>query len=186
MAWRNRTVAENGSLVGTSDTSWQNVLPSGVGWLTSDVVDIENVPSAATFAMEMSYDNDINTFLGQPPVPATVANFSLGKLVNGKWVNAASAATGTTPGADAYMNGSVGYPGSLTQFLQAYLYGGGRGTFTLAQLAGSWGVDTVFDELVGDCQQRQRPVRRCWRRHNLPLGVGRQRKLERPEQMDGW
>ena len=42
-------------------------LPAGVQWLTSDVVEIEGVPSGTTYAMEMSFDDGINTVLDHPP-----------------------------------------------------------------------------------------------------------------------
>ena len=48
------------------------ILPAGDQWLTSDVVDIEGVPSDLTFAMQMSFDDGINTFWTDLPGRLTV------------------------------------------------------------------------------------------------------------------
>ena len=62
----NRNNAENGSFL---DPTWSTQLPSGVQWLASDVVDIPGVPSDLTYAMEMSYDDRINTTLDSDGLP---------------------------------------------------------------------------------------------------------------------
>ncbi len=139
MAWRARDNAENGSFL---DPSYKTILPAGVKWLASDVVDIEGVGAASTagdptFAMQMSYDDGINTFLGGPPDTASVAGSYIAKLVNGKWENAVLA--DSTTGAYAVTGGT----GSLTAFLQQYYVDDG---YTLQELAGSWGVDLADQE----------------------------------------
>ena len=139
MAWRARDNAENGSFL---DPSYKTILPAGVKWLASDVVDIEGVGAASTagdptFAMQMSYDDGINTFLGGAPDTATVAGSYIAKLVSGKWENAVLA--DSTTGAYAVSGGT----GSLTAFLQKYYVDDG---YTLQELAGSWGVDLANQE----------------------------------------
>ena len=74
MAWRNRNSSENGL------SPVPGVLPAGVDWLTSDVVDIEGVPSALTFAMQMDFEDGINSVLDHPAGrTATVAGAYLAK-----------------------------------------------------------------------------------------------------------
>ena len=86
--------------------------------MTSDVVDIEGVPSNTTFAMQMSYDDGINTYFDGPTGTATVAGSYIAKWnpnANGgagAWVNAASL---TTAGPDA----KTAVARSLTTFLNA-------------------------------------------------------------------
>ncbi|MEI8372095.1 MAG: SdrD B-like domain-containing protein [Planctomycetota bacterium] len=125
MAWRNRDNAENGSF-----TDFRaGLLPAGVQWLTSDVVNIAGVPKDLTFAMQMTFDDSINAFI-EPSQITTIADSYIGKMVNGKWENAVFS---TSAGSLAL----PGFAGSLSTFLAAANYDGTN----LADLAGSWGVD---------------------------------------------
>ncbi len=133
MAWRSRDNAENGSFL---DPTWSTQLPAGIQWLASDVVNVQGVPTDLTFAMQMSYDDRINTALDNGAT-SQIAGSYLGKYVNGKWVNAVSADSGS-PGAHA----QTAVAGSLSNFLSTEF---GLG-YTLDQLVGSWGVDLTNEE----------------------------------------
>jgi hypothetical protein len=134
MAWRARNSNENG-ITGVH----QPIFPQGIWNLSSDVVDIENVPSATSFAMEMSFQDDINTAL-DGGLPSTVAGTYLAKWnpsagTAGQWVNAAST---VTPGSLAV----TGVADTLSDFLaQEYAaHPGIPHDQLLADLVGSWGV----------------------------------------------
>ncbi len=86
--------------------------------------------------MQMSYDDRINTALDNGAT-SQIAGSYLGKYVNGKWVNAVSADSGS-PGAHA----QTAVAGSLSNFLSTEF---GLG-YTLDQLVGSWGVDLTNEE----------------------------------------
>ena len=93
MAWRARNADENGSAFvngNTASTNWSSVLPAGVPALTSDIAEISGMPVATAFAIQISYDDRINTFLNGLSGSATADDAYLVKLVNGKWVNAIS------------------------------------------------------------------------------------------------
>ena len=98
MAWRNRNALENGS-TGVHEP----ILPANIWVLSSDVVDIEGVPSDLTYAMQMSYEN-VNTYFDGPTGTSKVLGSYLAKWNpsgnggTGAWVNAASL---TTAGSDA-------------------------------------------------------------------------------------
>jgi hypothetical protein len=97
------------------------------------------VPSGLTFAMEMSYDDQINVTLDN--APGTIAGSYLGEYVNGKWENAVlndDADLDSSTGIHAQTSQNM----SLTAFLNAQLAKG----YTLDQLTGSWGVDTTNHE----------------------------------------
>jgi hypothetical protein len=136
MAWRNRDSSEN------LTAPIAGKLPPGIQWLTSDVVDIAGVPSDVTFAMEMSYDDQINTTLDSEHLSGTIQGSFIGELVgsgtNAKWVNAVS--QNATTGSHA----QTAVAGSLTTFLATYE--SAPYNYTLQQLAGSWGVDLANQE----------------------------------------
>jgi len=128
MAWRARNNYENHVALGQGAEQ----LPNGVQWLTSDVVDIEGLPaSGLTYAMQMSYDDGINSYI-EPSVPTAIDGSYIGKLVGNQWETPAQY---TTKGS-AVTPAMQGYAGSLTAFLAQYYTGS-----NLGNLAGSWGVD---------------------------------------------
>jgi hypothetical protein len=166
MAWRGRDADENGSAFingNLASTNWASVLPAGVP-VTSDIVEIGGLSSGVAFAMQVSYDDRINTFLNGSSGSATLQDTYLVKLVtdangNSKWENAVLDDTAT--GADAVTgwsgplqnvydsNGNLVTEGFLeTEYAKGY---------TLDQLAGSSGVDltnheawAVLDNAGGD------------------------------------
>jgi hypothetical protein len=138
MSWRNRNAVENGSLV----LSATEKLPPGVKWLVSDVVDVAGIPSGTTYAMEMTFDDGINSVLEGTSRPTTISGSYLAKLVTtgsvSVWENAALT---LVPGGLA----ETGVADTLTDFL-ATEYADHPGLThdeLLADLAGSWGVDLV-------------------------------------------
>jgi hypothetical protein len=133
MAWRARNSTENGSL---PSQGHQPILPPGVWNLSSDVVDIEGVPAGTTFAVEMSFDDGINTALDGDRL-STVAGSFLTQWNGTAWVNAASLVT--NPGSLA----DPGVADSLADFLAAEYaaHPSLAHDQLLADLAGSWGVD---------------------------------------------
>ncbi len=147
MAWRARDNDENGSAfipgAGTASSNWSKVLPKGTQWLASDVDDIEGIPTDTTFAMQMSYDDDINTLLDHGTT-TTVSGAYIAKLVNGingaVWENAVLANSNSGADAQTPANNPAISSGteSLATFLGDYYL---NGDYTLNQLAGSWGVD---------------------------------------------
>ena len=151
MAWRARNADENGSAFvsgNTASTNWANVLPPGVPALASDIVEVGGVPSATTFAIQLSYDDRINTFLNGSSGSATAEDGYLVKLVNDKWVNAVSDNTAV----GGFAQTAVSLPlenvydtsGNLVTegFLEQQLALG----HTMDDLAGSWGVDVEKHE----------------------------------------
>ncbi len=132
MAWRNRNASENGSFTSSAES-----LPSGVQWLTSDVVQVTGVPSGTVYAMEMSFDDSINNELDNNAT-ATVAGSYIGQLLGTSWKNAASASSGSL--ASQFQ----GVSESLQTFLaNEYSNLGSQGMThdqILQALAGSWGV----------------------------------------------
>ena len=70
MGWRNRNNAENGTFI---DPTYSTQLPPGVSWLTSDVVSVQGIPSDTIYAMQLSFDNRINTAIGGASDNAIVA-----------------------------------------------------------------------------------------------------------------
>ena len=88
MAWRGTTAIT---------TKWSDRRPSvdfpqGIWNLSSDVVDIEGVPTGTAYAMEMSFDDGINTFLDGNRT-TTLTGAYVAKLVTSgtasMWENAA-------------------------------------------------------------------------------------------------
>ena len=151
MAWRARNADENGSAFvngNTASTNWSSVLPAGVPALTSDIAEISGMPVATAFAIQISYDDRINTFLNGSSGSATAEDAYLVKLVNGKWVNAVSDNL-TTGG---FAQTAVALPlenvydssGNLITegFLEQQLALG----HTMDDLVGSWGVDVANQE----------------------------------------
>ena len=97
MAWRARNADENGSAFvngNPASTNPANVGGAGVPALASDIAEIGGVPSATAFAIQVSYDDRINTFpLGMiepDAAPGRGRCISGVALVNSKWVNAMS------------------------------------------------------------------------------------------------
>ena len=129
MAWRNRNAVEDGSKASSPTES----LPAGVQWLSSDVVDIEGVPNSTTFAMQMSFEDGINSFI-EPSGTSSVNNSYVAKLVGTQWETPSQYAP-AAPGSIAAIDGQ-GVNMTLNDFLTTYYNGS-----NLAALAGSWGVD---------------------------------------------
>jgi hypothetical protein len=137
MAWRNRNSVENGTMA----SSPTEQLPSGVQWLTSDVVEIAGVPSSTTYAMEMSFDDGINNVLDSGAVAAVTGSYLAKMVTTGSvstWVNAALAST----------SGSLAQTGvadTLSDFLANEYASHTNLTHDqlLTALAGSWGVSVV-------------------------------------------
>jgi len=129
MAWRGRNSNENG-ITGVH----QPIFPQGIWNLSSDVVDVEGVPSSTTFAMEMSFDDGINTLLDGGQV-STVSGAYMAKWNGSAWVNAASS---VTPGSLA----QTAVADTLSDFLAGEYAAHPSLTHDqlLADLAGSWGV----------------------------------------------
>jgi hypothetical protein len=129
MAWRGRNSSENG-ITGVH----QPIFPQGIWNLSSDVVDVEGVPSSTTFAMEMSFDDGINTFLDGNQI-STVYGAYLAKWNGSAWVNAAGT---VTPGSLA----QTAVADTLSDFLAGEYAAHPSLTHDqlLADLAGSWGV----------------------------------------------
>ncbi len=124
------------------------MLPAGVPALTSDIAEIGGMPSATAFALQISYDDRINTFLNGSSGSATVDDGYLVKLVNAKWVNAVSDNLST----GGFAQTAVALPlenvydasGNLVTegFLEQQLALG----HTMDDLVGSWGVNTTNQE----------------------------------------
>jgi hypothetical protein len=123
-AWRSRNNYENHVAFGQGSEQ----LPSGVQWLTSDVVDIEGVPNNVAFAMQMTFEDGINSYV-EPSQTTSVSNAYIAKLVGNQWKTPSQY---TTSGGSAVQ----AYAGSLADFLTQYYNGS-----NLAALAGSWGAD---------------------------------------------
>jgi hypothetical protein len=130
MAWRSRNSNENG-ITG----SHQPIFPLGIWNLSSDVVDVEGVPATTTYAMEMSFEDGINTLLDGGRV-STVYGTYLAKWNGSAWVNAAGTVTTSGSLAQTAVNDT------LSDFLaqQAANYPTLSHDQLLADLAGSWGV----------------------------------------------
>ena len=145
----NRTNDENGYNAAMSAGTSANglpvhpsILPPGIWNLSSDVVDIEGIPEGGgannyntTFAMQMSFDDGINMAMdGNQTTTLSGAYIA-------KWNSSANMWQApwqyvTTPGSNAYMGGTAGFAGSLSEFLSDYYTGS-----NLASLVGSWGAD---------------------------------------------
>ncbi len=105
--------------------------------MTSDVVKVSGLNPAAGYALQMTFDNRINMAL-DGLTKGTVANELAGLYVaeragpgdTGSWQKVAAGAHA----GDAVYGGS-GHLESLSAFLAA------NSAYTLADLAGSWGVD---------------------------------------------
>lgn len=131
MAWRNRNSLENGSMLSTSPSLVASQFPSGVQWLTSDVVNIGGVAGNQTVAMEMTFDDGINQLLDSSGSPGTISGSYIAEWNGSAWQKATSLNVS---------NGTAevqGYSGTLSAFLQQYEVVKGD---SLSQLAGSWGV----------------------------------------------
>jgi hypothetical protein len=151
MSWRARNADENGSAFvngNPASTNWPTVLPAGVPALTSDVVEIGGLPSGVAYALQISYDDRINTFLNGSTGSATVQDSYVVKQVTNSsgdvmWENAVL--DNTTSGSQAQtavampLNNVYDSSGNLVEegFLNMEYAQG----YTLSQLVGSWGVD---------------------------------------------
>ena len=133
MAWRGRNSNENF----TPSSTLPSVLPSGVQWLTSDVVDIAGVPSSTTIAMEMTFDDGINE-MNDKGATANVAGSYIAEWTGSAWVNATKLSSHVSSEA------VQGYNGTLAAFLQNEYSSPANAGLThdqiLADLAGSWGA----------------------------------------------
>ena len=136
MAWRSRTTSET-----PAGAASLGILP-----LVSDVLNLNGITGGSNeiFTLQMSFDPNQ---IGNGSAAAIEASASDGFLflgyrstTDGKWHNATATLTdgNTSVGADAYHNGTAPYIGSWA----AFTAGAGNG-YTLQQLLGSWGVDTV-------------------------------------------
>jgi hypothetical protein len=137
MSWRQRTNQEN-----NLSPSPSGPLPSGIGWLSSDVVKVcvSQQPSGTppAYAVQESFDNGINTAF-DGTTGGTVANeFADDSLYlmelngNGQWVNAVGQDMLTGTSAKPHVSES------LTGFLDQY--NPTNSDAVLRSLVGSWGV----------------------------------------------
>ena len=108
-------------------------LSSDVWNLSSDVVDIGGVSGTTTLAMQMSFDDAINTSMDGGQISTVYSTYLAELDSQNQWVNAS---TLTSKGA-AVTPAMQGYAGSLSAFLQEYEV---TDKIPLSQLAGSWGV----------------------------------------------
>ena len=148
MQWRSRAAIE---LPGNSDVGLGN-LP-----LYSDVVKLGGVGSgtASTYALQMSYDP--NELGGTAAADQAASNgflyLGFRNPTSGKWFNA-TLVNGTVTTAGTVTNGNDGV-GTVTGFQGVETWAqftaaenlNGNGGHTLAQLLGSWGVDTVSNDV---------------------------------------
>ena len=155
MTWRARNADENGSAFingNSASTNWSKVLPAGVPALTSDVVELGGLPSGLAVAMQISYDDRINTFLNGSTGSATVQDTYLVKQVgptgNTVWENAVLADTTTGSQAQTAVNMPLEnvYDSSGNLVTEGFLNMELAQGYTLSQLVGSWGVDLTNHE----------------------------------------
>ncbi|MGO9108229.1 MAG: beta strand repeat-containing protein [Thermoguttaceae bacterium] len=105
--------------------------------LFSDVVDLSGIGSGAvgTYELQMTYDpNAVNAATGGEAYAASNGFLYLGarSAQTGKWVNAVT--LDSTTGTAAQTNGGIGVQGPFSSI---------SASNTLANLLGSWGVDTA-------------------------------------------
>ena len=108
-------------------------LPSGIQWLTSDVVNIDGLPATGmSYAMQMSFDDNINTYI-EPTSQQLVSTSFVAKWDSNlnQWLTPAQYAGHGL----ALTQSMQGYEGSLATFLNQNYNGS-----NLSQLAGAWGV----------------------------------------------
>lgn len=151
MAWRARNADENGSAFINGlqpSTSSASVLPAGVPALTSDVVELGGLPSGLAYAMQISYDDRINTFLNGSTGSATVQDTYVVKDVSGTWENAVLSDTTTGSLAQTAVNMPLEnvYDSSGNLVAEGFLNMELAQGNTLSQLVGSWGVDLTNQE----------------------------------------
>jgi hypothetical protein len=144
MQWRPRSAYESGQPGSTAPPV--GALPSGIAWLTSDVVRVGMSPapsgsSPVVYAVQMSFDNRINQQLDGGAT--ALQEFQKGSLYladltpGGKWENIGNEYN--NPGAKTGVNES------LADFLNQELAGLSPidADAMLRSLVGSWGVDTT-------------------------------------------
>ena len=151
MSWRARNADENGSAFingNTASTNWSSVLPAGVPALTSDVVELGGLPSGVAYAMQISYDDRINTFLSGSTGSATVQDTYVVKDVNGTWENAVLGNSTTGSQGETAVNMPLEnlYDSSGNLVTEGFLNMELAQGFTLSQLVGSYGVDLANGE----------------------------------------
>jgi hypothetical protein len=140
MAYRARNNDENGNIANDGNTK----LPAGVQWLTSDVVNINGLPSKTAIAVQMTFNPNINTYNEADSPPASVEGTYLLELEGSNWVRATSQVIPT-----ANDKAFTAVNDTLYDFLTTYESTKNPLTgvdYTLDDLVGSWGVDTVNDE----------------------------------------
>ena len=147
MAWRNRNNYENGA-TGVH----QSIFPQGIWNLSSDVVDIEGVPTGAAYAMEMSFDDGINTFLDGNRT-TTLTGAYVAKLVTSgtasMWENAALTVSAGSLAQTAVAD-------NLTNFLATEYATYESAPYNLTQ-------DQILASLVGSWARRSAPADRVIR-----------------------
>jgi hypothetical protein len=151
MAWRARTADESGSALinaTPAGAGLSTVAPGGVPVLSSDVVELDGLPSGLAVAMQISYDDRINTFLNGSTGSATVLDTFVVKQVtdpsgNVKWENAVLDDTTTGSKAQTAVNMPLEniYDSSGNLVTEGFLNMELAQGNTLGELVGSWGVD---------------------------------------------
>jgi hypothetical protein len=149
MAWRGRNADENGSAFvagNTGSTNWSTVLPPGVPALTSDIVEIGGMPGALSYAIQLSYDDRVNTFINGGT--AAVQDAYVVKRVNATWVSAVS--DNVTVGSQAQTAVALPlenvYDSSGNLVTEGFLEQEFALGYTMDDLVGSWGVDATNHE----------------------------------------
>jgi hypothetical protein len=151
MAWRPRSAYESGQ-TSTPAPGESTLLPAGIKWLTSDVVQVGMSPTPCSgspiiYAMQMSFDNRINQQLDKGAT--ALDEFNKGSLYlaeltpGGQWQNAVAGDASVGANAQTHVNDS------LADFLNqklASLTSPAAIDGMLQSLVGSWGVDTNQDQ----------------------------------------
>jgi hypothetical protein len=150
MAWRPRSAYESGQ-TSTPAPGETALLPGGIRWLTSDVVQVGMSPtpspgSPIIYAMQMSFDNRINQQLDNGA--SALDEFNRGSLYlaeltpGGQWQNAVAGNASVGANSQTHVNDS------LADFLNQKLANLSPAAIDgmLQSLVGSWGVDTNQDQ----------------------------------------
>jgi hypothetical protein len=147
MAWRQRSAYESGQ--SSTPAPGDATLPSGIKFLTSDVVQTAITPSSSplVYAMQMSFSPTVIAAMdhGMTPLQEFNANsLYLGQIntQTNTWQNA------VLGDASVGSKAQTGLDESLATFLNLKLAGlsGSAADAMLQSLLGSWGVDTTNDQ----------------------------------------
>jgi hypothetical protein len=148
MAWRQRTAYESGQ--SSTPAATDAILPSGIKFLTSDVVST-SINSPLVYAMQMSFSPAVIAAMDHNNTP--LGEFNANSLYLGQIVGASSTSPGVWQNAvlsDAYVgkNAQQDINESLATFLNSKLAGltGSAADAELQSLLGSWGVDTTNNQ----------------------------------------